>query len=166
MASTPYPLLYRLFHSLQVVVHSLNIYAGSPSEPFILTIHSKRCIVSNICTNCIKVCLEILVELQENRGFDLYRLVAGAECVGVAIRAVPHPGYRKSSDVNTLQLGMRKLNSMVSSVTGIKQVYKQMKMSLVELKNVIEEDVHRNRESNRQFIVSFEKVDCMVLSMK
>lgn len=62
---------------------------------------------------------------------------------------MPHPGYRKSSDVNTLQLGMRKLNSMVSSVTGIKQVYKQMKMSLVELKNVIEEDVHRNRESNR-----------------
>lgn len=51
--------------------------------------------------------------------------------------------------MNTLQLGMRKLNSMVSSVTGIKQVYKQMKMSLVELKNVIEEDVHRNRESNR-----------------
>lgn len=76
-------------------------------------------------------------------------MVAGAECTGVSVRVVPHPGYRKSTELNTLQLGMRKLNSMVSSVTGIKQVYKQMKMSLLELKSVIEEDVHGNRENNR-----------------
>ena len=51
--------------------------------------------------------------------------------------------------MNTLQLGMKKLNSMVSSVTGIKQVYKQMKMSLVELKNIIDQDVHSKRDINR-----------------
>ena len=149
MVSAPYPLLYRLFNSVQVVVHSLNVYAGAPSEPFILTVHSKRCIVSNLCTNCIKVLIHSIYHLQENRGFDLYRIVAGAECIGVEVRTIPHPGYRKHTEMNTLQLGLKKLNSMVSSVTGIKQVYKQMKMSLVELKNIIDQDVHANRDSNR-----------------
>ena len=78
-------------------------------------------------------------------------MIAGAECTGVEMRTVPHPGYSKNSEQNLYKLGIRKLNSMVNSVTGIKQVYKQMKTSLLELKNVIEEDVHSNREQNRYF---------------
>lgn len=55
MSSAPLPLIYRLFHSFQVVVHSLNIYAGTPVEPYLITVHTNRCIINNLCGNCIKV---------------------------------------------------------------------------------------------------------------
>lgn len=57
MSSAPLPLIYRLFHSFQVVVHSLNIYAGTPVEPYLITVHANRCILNNLCGNCIKVAL-------------------------------------------------------------------------------------------------------------
>ena len=55
MSSAPLPLIYRIFHSFQVVVHSLNIYAGTPVEPYLITVHTNRCIINNLCGNCIKV---------------------------------------------------------------------------------------------------------------
>ena len=44
-----------------------------------------------------------------------------------------------------------KSNPVVNSVSGIMQVYRQMKISLVELKNVIDQDVHRKRDSHRLY---------------
>lgn len=59
MSSAPLPLIYRLFHSFQVVIHSLNIYAGTPVEPYLITVHANRCILNNLCGNCIKVALRL-----------------------------------------------------------------------------------------------------------
>ena len=41
------------------------------------------------------------------------------------------------------------LNSVVHNVVGIKQVYKQMKTSIEELKNVIDLDVRGNKDNHR-----------------
>lgn len=141
MTSTPFPLIYRLFHVIQVIIHSASIYAGSPNEPFVLTLHAKRCVINNTCSSCVK----------ENRGFDLYRLITGTECTGVQIACQRHPGYYGDGLLHGPSGGQRKTNPVVTSVTGLMQVYHQMKMSLVELKNVIDQDVHSTRVSSRLY---------------
>ena len=147
MTSTPFPLIYRLFHVIQVIIHSASVYAGSPIEPFVLTLHAKRCVINNTCSSCVK----------ENRGFDLYRLITGAECTGVRIACRRHPGYYGDGLLHGPSGGQRKTNPVVTSVTGLMQVYHQMKMSLVELKNVIDQDVHSNRESSRLYATDDDK---------
>lgn len=149
MKTTPYPFIYRLFHSFQVVVHSFNLYAGAPSEPFLLVVHSKRVMLSNLCTSCTKVLLSPLRNHQQNRGFDLYRIVASAECQGMKMRCLRHPSYQLHSETGGMASPPHVLNSVVHNVVGIKQVYKQMKTSIEELKNVIDLDVRGNKDNHR-----------------
>lgn len=149
MKTTPYPFIYRLFHSFQVVVHSFNLYAGAPSEPFLLIVHSKRVMLSNLCTSCTKVHSSSLRNHQQNRGFDLYRIVASAECQGMKMRCMRHPSYQLQSQNGGMAPSPHVLNSVVHNVVGIKQVYKQMKTSIEELKNVIDLDVRGNKDNNR-----------------
>lgn len=141
MSSAPLPLIYRWFHTIHIIIHNCNIYAGSPLEPYLLSIHAKRCVVNSTCSNCIK----------ENRGFDLYRMISGAECTDVVMACQRHPGYFGDGLVHGVSNNQPKPNPVVNSVSGIMQVYRQMKMSLVELKNVIDQDVHRKRESHRLY---------------
>lgn len=149
MKAAPYPLIYRLFHSFQIVVHSFNLYAGSPSEPFLLVVHAKKSVISNLCSSCTKVGIGAPRDSQQNRGFDLYRLIVGAECYGVSMRCVRHPGYRVSADASDKPNQPRVLTSVAHNVAGIKQVYKQVKTSIEELKNVIDLDVRGSRENQR-----------------
>lgn len=118
----------------------MNAYAGSPLQPFFLVIHARRCIVNSTCDSCTK----------ENRGIDLYRMINGAECTGVVMSCHRHPGYYGNGLPRGLN-NQHKTNTVVNTVAGILQVYQQMKSSLVELKTVIDQDVHRNRENNRLY---------------
>ncbi len=141
MSSAPLPWIYRWFHTIHIILHNCNIYAGSPLEPYLLSIHVKRCVVNSTCGNCIK----------ENRGFDLYRMISGAECTDVVMTCQRHPGYFGDGLVHGVNNNQPKSNPVVNSVSGIMQVYRQMKISLVELKNVIDQDVHRKRDSHRLY---------------